>query len=159
MAVEFNPEKHVLGKLCKHGHEYGTSGRSMRLKSTGTCVICDSIRYLKYRQSHKEQARAYRNKYVQSHREQDRARHKRYWQVHREQIIAGAARRAAQLGDGYVIRRIVDTYELGIPPTQIPQELIELKRAQLKSYRASQAYKKGDYNHEKINSTKSRGNR
>ena len=36
---KINPDIHVLGKLCKHNHQYKSTGQSIRYKD-GKCVVC-----------------------------------------------------------------------------------------------------------------------
>lgn len=38
--MRFDNDKKYLGKLCKHGHEYQSTGKSLRRKSDRTCVQC-----------------------------------------------------------------------------------------------------------------------
>lgn len=38
--VEFNPEKHILGRLCKRLHEWSDSGQSIRYLKNRYCVYC-----------------------------------------------------------------------------------------------------------------------
>jgi hypothetical protein len=37
----YDMAKYVLGKLCKRGHEHGTTGRSLLLKGNRACRKCD----------------------------------------------------------------------------------------------------------------------
>jgi hypothetical protein len=41
---KFNPEKHYLGTLCKRGHDYEGTGKSIRYKRNRGCVKCDLLR-------------------------------------------------------------------------------------------------------------------
>ena len=38
--ITFNSNKHILGSLCKRGHEYKNTGKTLRYKS-GTCPLCN----------------------------------------------------------------------------------------------------------------------
>jgi hypothetical protein len=42
--MKFNPDKHYLGTLCKRGHEWEKSGKSLRYKSIRTCFQCNQIK-------------------------------------------------------------------------------------------------------------------
>jgi len=61
--IEFNPEKHCLGVLCLHGHEFANTGLSLRYKhlvkgkSLGHCVQCTRGASLKFNDSHREEVR------------------------------------------------------------------------------------------------------
>ncbi len=41
MNIVFDPEKHFLGKLCCHGHEWNLTGKSLRYRKTKVCVVCN----------------------------------------------------------------------------------------------------------------------
>ena len=45
----FDPTKHRLGKLCKQGHAWGTSGRSLKPIAQGGCLVCAAKRARKRR--------------------------------------------------------------------------------------------------------------
>lgn len=38
--IEFNPKSHVLGNLCSRGHEWNSTGQSIRYIQGGNCVYC-----------------------------------------------------------------------------------------------------------------------
>jgi len=38
--VIFNIEKHKLGKICRHNHEFEETGQSVRFIANGKCVVC-----------------------------------------------------------------------------------------------------------------------
>lgn len=44
--IKFDPVKHYLGKLCKYGHDWNNTGKSLRYKSKD-CVICQSVKVAK----------------------------------------------------------------------------------------------------------------
>ena len=69
--IEFNPEAHRLGKICKRGHEYKDTGMGWWYIKNGKCVECERMysqsqtaieNNLKYQQSDtcKETRKAYR---------------------------------------------------------------------------------------------------
>lgn len=37
-------ENKYLGVLCKRGHEHENTGKSLRLRSTGDCILCAKLR-------------------------------------------------------------------------------------------------------------------
>ncbi len=41
--MKFNPEKHYLGTLCKRGHEWENSGKSLRYIKSNQCIKCLKI--------------------------------------------------------------------------------------------------------------------
>jgi len=54
-GLSLNTEKHFLGKLCNHGHEWGNSGQSVRLKSGGhNCCECKKKHIRKWRKENPE---------------------------------------------------------------------------------------------------------
>ena len=49
--TKFDPVKHVLGKLCPRGHEWGTSRQSLLKRSNLGCLRCDAERARERRQA------------------------------------------------------------------------------------------------------------
>jgi hypothetical protein len=166
---EFDESKYYLGTLCKRGHDYEGTGKSLyRGRPEYRCVECGRERdqrwkknhpeyMIRYREEHKEEIRAKNREYEQAHRgkrkkqRRDRKRidplyDKEYRNKNRDRINAYCrARNRKQikdLHDTYVKHAIRNTY--GIKFRDVPQELVELKYIQLKAMRASRAYKKGE---------------
>lgn len=100
----FDESKYCLGKLCKRGHNYGGTGKSLRYKKNRVCTSCMRIASSLYAKWYPERIR----KYSQKRDKKDRD----------------------NLSDNYIINdlRQGTTLETG----DIPQELVELKRAELK---------------------------
>jgi hypothetical protein len=48
--TKFDPDRHVLGKLCPRGHEWGTSGQTLRRRANLGCLACDAERARERRQ-------------------------------------------------------------------------------------------------------------
>lgn len=46
--IVFNRDIHYIGILCKRGHDYNSTGKSLRYKSCRTCVVCSSEKAKKY---------------------------------------------------------------------------------------------------------------
>lgn len=199
----FDESKFHLGKLCKRGHEYGGTGRSLRNKSNG-CVECQKLLSNTWREKHRDHVnelcrkrypkrKEYRNRYdkkyhevhgeeirarkrdnYHNNREYELARGKRYREENREKINKRHRQYVAENHDRIMVerkewycqnrerilarRREIDRsasrdlsdrcikYRLrmmGVKARYASPELAELKRLQLKAYRASQAYKKG----------------
>lgn len=53
---ELNPDTHVLGILCRRGHDYKHTGMSMRNIKSNTCVVCDRMRARRYLKTDKGKA-------------------------------------------------------------------------------------------------------
>jgi len=64
--IVFNPIKHILGKICRHGHDYQGTGLSVRLKNRGTCVFCKREGNRKLLKANPEKMSEYRKKYYQA---------------------------------------------------------------------------------------------
>ena len=45
----YNPETHKLGRLCKWGHEWRDTGKSLRRKRDSKCLLCDKATSRQYR--------------------------------------------------------------------------------------------------------------
>jgi len=54
-TVSFNPEQHRFGKLCKRGHGYEDTGKTVRFKANGVCVACSRAQNVNYHQEHKDE--------------------------------------------------------------------------------------------------------
>jgi len=98
----FNPEKHVLGKLCKYGHDYQGTGLSLRNKKSKGCVECRCNCAKGYQAKNKDKVLKYRATYRRNNpdkiREKDRlyrirnnermkAKDRLYYKAHRERAI------------------------------------------------------------------------
>lgn len=55
-APTFSEEKHYLGSLCIHGHDYQETGQSWRHKGHGNCVECTRERARAWRYENPERA-------------------------------------------------------------------------------------------------------
>ena len=99
---ELNPEKHYLGKLCKHGHEYLDSGKSLKYKSASKCVQCviktsleyykktcdceeNKLKRKKYRENNLERILLYQKKWWKKNRKKLMPKHRKYYKEHREE--------------------------------------------------------------------------
>ncbi|WP_160295997.1 HNH endonuclease [Aliterella atlantica] len=71
--LTFDPEKVYLGSLCKYGHDYQDTGKSLRFKKTGICKECSRQhclnRYRKNPQEYKAKARAYQKQHPEKRKE------------------------------------------------------------------------------------------
>ncbi len=192
----FDESKYYLGKLCKRGHEYEGTGKSLRRlgykggsRRDGRCPKCIHIQYaayyardaecikdrnragyrkhrekrllyhknlrIKHPELYKEMGRKSRAKgnYLEAchhYREANRERicnyNGEYRSKHRHKVNKKdreRSERARQTLQASYVRRILHQLD-GLESKDIPSELIELKRTQLKALRASRAYKKGE---------------
>src|SRR5262249_26809836 len=51
----FDPVKYRLGKLCPRGHEYHSTGQSLRKNSNAACLACDAQQARARRQARRQQ--------------------------------------------------------------------------------------------------------
>ena len=96
-------DKHRLGVLCNHAHDYQGTGTSLLYKSTGRCVECRRVAYHKhylnnseaicaktreYRSTAegKEKQRIQKQKYALKNKEQCQARGQRYYKKNKKEI-------------------------------------------------------------------------
>lgn len=64
MNIVFDPEKHFLGKLCRHGHEWENTSKSLRYQKGGRkCVFCTQNSSKNWHLKNLEADRAHRKKY------------------------------------------------------------------------------------------------
>lgn len=99
----------ILGTLCKRGHDYNGTGKSLRYKcGHGPCVECVTINALRYRNTNPDRCREVKKQYRiknreiqnQWHRnhyaaniERIKAQHKKYYQRNKEKAAERRRRR------------------------------------------------------------------
>lgn len=125
-VAEFN--KHKKGK-------YGVSGYCKKCKSINDAKYRaenpekSRAKQMKYRAKNRERRNSYSAKYYSENPEKFKANHARYRSKHPEKIKDRNANNTAELSNSYVSRT------LRMPTNQVSQQLIEMKREQLKHYR------------------------
>lgn len=62
----FDETKYYLGALCKHGHEYAGTGKSLRYKVQWKCVQCMRDHVKKWRETNPEKKREMDRQYVKT---------------------------------------------------------------------------------------------
>lgn len=65
MTVKFDKTKHVLGKMCKHGHDHEETGMSVRNKKTTHCIECNRMHYKKYYDADPDKFKSRHSTYVE----------------------------------------------------------------------------------------------
>lgn len=97
-TVSFSPEQHRFGKLCKRGHGYEDTGKSLRFKSNGSCVMCVRESSAQYHQEHKDEiharAKGWRAENKEFLREKMKGYEKQYGKTKRGQEVRLRARRS-----------------------------------------------------------------
>ena len=76
---QFNTEKHILGKLCKHGHEFHDTGMSLRYKKQGRCVQCIKNWVHSYRVNNTEKVKQYSKNHYLNNLEKVKQKNKNYY--------------------------------------------------------------------------------
>lgn len=155
------PKNRYLGKLCKRGHDYKGTGKSLRIKprSTSTCTECRLSYQRKWKKRNLEQAieatkrwrrnnPGYSTRYNREYRKKYGARVKalskiyartcrvNHPEVFKEREKKAFAKKSSNLTDGY-IRSVLVRCDSGKNELrkQLPQELIEVKRLQIQIQR------------------------
>lgn len=100
------------------------------------CKSCELERQKVYRTVYKTKYNEDRRKYRQAHAENERARVRTWRNNNPEKNNAKQRRYYAELRDFYIRTQIFRDKQIQ-PRANIPQELIEAKREQLKMYRAT----------------------
>lgn len=96
---DFDPDKFYLGGLCKRGHDWNGTGKTLRAKNRRACLECEKLRYINGREGFIEAAKARRQKNpdynkqsckANYHRNKERRlqQRKEYYQQHKEYILA-----------------------------------------------------------------------
>jgi len=97
----FNPDKHKMGTLCIHNHEFENSGQSVRFIADGKCVVCkiernrqryqadpEGVKELnrKYQKANPEKVRKACRKWQKANPEKIKAKTREYYQSNKEKI-------------------------------------------------------------------------
>jgi len=61
--MKFNPEKHYLGSLCKRGHEWEGSGKSLRYINNRGCFYCTKLKSIQWKKNNKEKDTAIKRRW------------------------------------------------------------------------------------------------
>lgn len=69
MVREFDPEKHYLGALCRHGHGWQDSKQSLWYKKNDKCVECVAIRCSKYRKKNADHIKVWKKQWYEENKE------------------------------------------------------------------------------------------
>ena len=165
----FDETKYYLGKLCKRGHDYDGTGKSLRYIGV-SCVECtriagelyrknNQVRIVqykkdyrkknhnklyevdkKYREENPDQCRAYYTKYREENPNKVKKIKKKWAKENSDKVREFHRKQTLELSENYVKSRI--TSNLKIERDKIPPEMIEIKREQIMLHREIKQYKK-----------------
>jgi len=79
------PENKYLGKLCKRGHDWNGTGKSLRYKS-GACVKCTAETYRKWRKNNPEKVKENDRRWYRNNPEKVKERSKRWKRNNPEKV-------------------------------------------------------------------------
>lgn len=96
----FDSAKFILGSLCKRGHDFEGTGKSLRYRCTSgryagkpkDCAKCIELQRNQWKQENHEQYLENNRKYYRENRDRLVERAKQYYQEHKEERIAYAAK-------------------------------------------------------------------
>ena len=138
----FDETKYYLGKLCKRGHDYDGTGKSLRYMSHN-CVECIK----NYRKENADKLKEYIKNYrkenpekLKEYRKNNADKIKKYSENNQARQKERNAKEISFLDNNYVKKLI--TAQLKIERLKILPEMIELKREQLMLFREIKQYKK-----------------
>lgn len=86
MNIIYDPEKHFLGKLCRHDHDWENSGFSLRAINSKQCVICQKESLKKYYEKNRDTLLENRKKYYGENRDTLLEHSKIYREANKEHI-------------------------------------------------------------------------
>lgn len=94
-----DPESFALGSLCKRGHDFEGTGKSLRyiVKSgryagrPGTCVECKDCKWKQWKRDNPKRYQENNKRYYWQKREEQLKSSRQYYQEHRKERIAYAA--------------------------------------------------------------------
>ena len=131
------PENKYLGKLCKRGHDWNGTGKSLRFKSDRCCIICQKIKNINLAKTPKRKLWLEKYKSTEEYKERRREQRKRKGykrsdkEKERDRIWEKKAR--DELRDLYIRNQLRKRgiYAENITP-ELMQQLIRLKRIEIK---------------------------
>ena len=62
-------DKYYLGSLCKHGHDYLGTGKTLRYTKWRSCIQCGKERHTNYVDEHQKEIIQYRKRHYKSNKE------------------------------------------------------------------------------------------
>jgi len=157
------PEGKYLGGICKRGHDWNGTGKSLRYKTSKGCIECNYITGLNYFYNNRKKCNEKTRKYWARNNEKKRARkrelysqdperHKRYsrksyyaniecirekkrkWRkLHRKEAREYDNKRYKELPDCVVKQMICQ--KTNLRAKDIPQDHVEWERARIKTNR------------------------
>lgn len=92
----FSPN-HYLGSLCKRGHEYQDTGKSLKRTTDGGCLKCRGIHGAIYQKKYKETINAKSRRWRESNKEKVAQINKRQYERNREALILRSKLRFGEL--------------------------------------------------------------
>ena len=84
-----NQDKYYLGKLCKNGHDWEGSGKSLRRTIGNGCIFCHRENLNRWRKNNLEEVRKAENEYNRlPHRREIRRKyaHQKYYENHADSL-------------------------------------------------------------------------
>jgi len=128
----YDTEKFILGKLCRLGHEHGSTGKGLRTKSGYGCIACIALRKndpISYQRLHA---------IAQKNTPHGRIAIKQYYKQHAGEFKIRSrecqTKMRITLGRSYVRSALKGTFD--ITSAKITPELEQMKREQLLFTRA-----------------------
>lgn len=117
-----------LGWLCKRGHDYKGSGKSLRLKKTYDCIICHRIRSNDFFHQNKIKEVETRKKWKVNNKGKVLEMSIKYRKLNRELIASKSKQNRKELKDFYVIERLKGRKNI---QSNLLNVLVEAKRMEL----------------------------
>ena len=143
----FDETKYYLGSLCKRGHDYDGTEKSLRSNKNRTCFYCRIENQKNTRFKKSEYNKKYRlenteniKKYIKKNSLKIKKQQKEYRLLYKERKKIKENRNVKELVEAYIATQLIKRYD--IKRSQIPPEMIELKREQLMLFREIQQFKK-----------------
>jgi len=162
VSHEFNPDIHYLGKLCPSAHEYKNTGKSLRFKSSRGCRECaneHTKKHPEYRKKRTKEKAEYDKKYRAKNRErrlsQDRKNYRDNLEERKEyekkrrsmpdvkkQNKIKSKQQRDNLHEHYIKAILIRTTPF-TKFSEIPNDIVRLKREQLLMHRQIKELKNG----------------
>lgn len=142
--AEFDENRFYLGRLCKRGHDWNGTGRSLRRKNHRACILCfqeqNRKSYWKYREQRVEQGRIY----YQMHKEEVLQRCAKYYLTHKEDYKRRQSEHLKTPARRETIRKYMKKFR------QTPQGRSAIARARFKRRTRQRNNHHVSYTHEQI---------
>lgn len=93
LSITFDPKTFRLGRLCKRGHNWKSTGKSLRYISTGDCIECLDFRYKQKRYGEQGQELLQKRRLLYRKNREQVLTQQKQWRENNPELARGKARK------------------------------------------------------------------